>query len=81
MVFDSGAPFLDGNNPTGDNISFFRIEVFTHNTILAFFLANEYIRAHAQPGLADGGEVGLVYKNSVKKVGKCYDDLLTTTYN
>lgn len=30
--------------------------------LLAFFLANEYIRAMGRPGLADLGEVGEVYR-------------------
>jgi len=29
---------------------------------IAFFLANEYLRAQGLPGLADGGEVGEAYK-------------------
>ncbi|KDQ28753.1 hypothetical protein PLEOSDRAFT_1075683 [Pleurotus ostreatus PC15] len=32
------------------------------NKITAFFLANEYIRAQGHPGLADGVQVGEVYK-------------------
>ena len=30
---------------------------------LAFFLANEYVRAQGLPGLADGGTVGEVYRD------------------
>ncbi|KAF4574382.1 hypothetical protein EYR40_005900 [Pleurotus pulmonarius] len=33
------------------------------NKRTAFFLANEYIRAQGHPGLADGGQVGEVYKD------------------
>ncbi|KAF7433655.1 hypothetical protein PC9H_005617 [Pleurotus ostreatus] len=35
---------------------------FDGNKRTAFFLANEYIRAHGHPGLADGVQVGEVYK-------------------
>ncbi|KAI5122739.1 hypothetical protein M0805_009824 [Coniferiporia weirii] len=33
------------------------------NKRTAFFLANEYLRAQGLPGLADGGQVGEVYKD------------------
>jgi hypothetical protein len=38
---------------------------------LAFFLANEYVRAQGLPGLADGGKVGEVYRD-VHELAKCH---------
>jgi hypothetical protein len=38
---------------------------------LAFFLANEYVRALGLPGLADGEETGEVYRD-VHEVAECH---------
>jgi hypothetical protein len=44
------------------------------NRLLAFFLANEYLRAMGIPGLADEGKVGVVYA-SVADIAERHIDI------
>ncbi|KAI0317896.1 hypothetical protein OF83DRAFT_1262575 [Amylostereum chailletii] len=58
-----GHPFMDGNKRTGTVVFYWTLG--GTYVWIAFFLANEYLRAMGLPGLAGEGKVGGVYEDMV----------------
>ncbi|KAJ3544117.1 hypothetical protein NM688_g5775 [Phlebia brevispora] len=64
----NGHPFMDGNKRTGIVISsamLWSVKDNNWHEFIAFFLANEYLRAQGLPGLLDEGKIGNVYQGLV----------------